>query len=565
MRKVGSGLPSGDDSSAEANTVTTAAAVSSVPATSSSAPPVAAKRPRAWQRQSQAQAQSSARASAATATDLPSIPVPQPFASPSPADATTTTTTTSSFSSTSSAATSITAAVSSTSDPAPVVTMQAAASAAANAATAAEGSVVVRLHAYSPQYHLYAGQVQDVYTKWPAPDLIVADGATLTATDISAALNCNSAPLSVSDHVSETNAARTPEDGVGSGSGDDSPLSDFGAWYQPHIAAWSQAAKPATALWLWNTEIGWASLHPQLQAAGWEFVQLVVWNQGRAASAHVSHHRRSGSYRSPAPAVTEVAALYRRQLRLHTPTGQSLPVPEWLRAEWLRSGLPLSEVQGALGGSSALTRFLCGEGKWSWPRGDEVETLARYCSQRGAPSAWFYFSLDGRAPLTASKWQNLKAVWHPLPALTNVWTQPPLSNDERLQGSFQHRAPQVYAPTSDEAKKLRQKPLKLLLQQVYATTNEGAVVWEPFGGLATAAVAAVLLGREAYVAECEPRLVPLMQMRLEQAQRAWEDDGVLTEEQLQEVAKSRAKTSHVQHRLKSRTQLGRTLQGRVLQ
>lgn len=521
MRRVGSGLHSGG-SSAEATTVSSTglktraqAAAATTAAAADSAPSVTNKRLRAWQR-SQASAQASAPAQApakspshvlaSAETDHASAPVSNP----------------SSF--------------------APFAT------------AATSSALAARLQTYKPQYHLYAGKVQDVYAKWPAPDLIVADGATLSAMNLSAALN--TAPLSES--ASEPNAAVASAGGVGGCA----PLSDFCTWYQPHIAAWAKAAKPSTSLWLWNTEIGWASLHPQLQAAGWEFVQLVVWNKGSSASAHLGHSRRSGSYRSPAPVVTEVAALYRRQLRLRTPTGQSLPVPDWLRAEWLRSGRPLSEVQWALGESSALARFLCGEGKWSWPRGDEVETLARYCSQRGDPSAWFYFSLDGRAPLTASKWQNLKAVWHPLSALTNVWTQAPLSNDERLRGSLLQQAPQVYIPTPDEDKALRQKPLKLLLQQVYATTNEGAVVWEPFGGLATAAVASVLLGREAYVAECEPRFVPLMQMRLEQAQRAWEEDGALTDEELQEATKSRA--GRVPKRAQGRTQLGRTLQGRVL-
>ncbi|MBU3844530.1 MAG: hypothetical protein H9847_06650 [Candidatus Anaerobiospirillum pullicola] len=561
MRRVGKGLPSGG-SSAEATTTTTTVSDTGLkthahiaattadaadsaptggiaPAAPHIAPPVANKRPRAWQRsQVAAKAPAPAPAQELAQPQSPSLVVSSAetdLSSPS-------------FSNPSSIAIAATAATFSAS--------------AASAASSVSTTVPARLQTYKPQYHLYAGKVQDVYAKWPAPDLIVADGAALSATSLSAALNA--APLSDSAPTPEPHAAVAPAGGCdsGIGSGSCAPLSDFCAWYQPHIAAWAKAAKPSTSLWLWNTEIGWASLHPQLQAAGWEFVQLLVWNKGTSATAHLSHSRRSGSYRSPAPVVTEVAALYRRQLRLRTPTGQSLPVPEWLRAEWLRSGRPLSEVQWALGESSALARFLCGEGKWSWPRGDEVETLARYCSQRGDPSAWFYFSLDGRAPLTAAKWQNLKAVWHPLSALTNVWTQAPLSSDERLQGSLQQQAPQVYVPTPDEDKVLRQKPLKLLLQQVYATTNEGAVVWEPFGGLATAAVASVLLGREAYVAECEPRFVPLLQMRLEQAQRAWEENGALTDEELQEAAKSRA--GRVSKRAQGRTQLGRTLQGRVL-
>lgn len=45
---------------------------------------------------------------------------------------------------------------------------------------------------------------------------------------------------------------------------------------------WSKKAKPSTSLWFWNTEIGWATMHPYLEATGWEFVQLAIWNKGLA-------------------------------------------------------------------------------------------------------------------------------------------------------------------------------------------------------------------------------------------------------------------------------------------
>ena len=41
---------------------------------------------------------------------------------------------------------------------------------------------------------------------------------------------------------------------------------------RPHVAAWSAAAEPATTLWFWNTEIGWASVHPVLAGHGWDYV-----------------------------------------------------------------------------------------------------------------------------------------------------------------------------------------------------------------------------------------------------------------------------------------------------
>ena len=29
-------------------------------------------------------------------------------------------------------------------------------------------------------------------------------------------------------------------------------------WYRPHVAAWARPRGPATTLWFWNTELGWA-------------------------------------------------------------------------------------------------------------------------------------------------------------------------------------------------------------------------------------------------------------------------------------------------------------------
>jgi site-specific DNA-methyltransferase (adenine-specific) len=45
-------------------------------------------------------------------------------------------------------------------------------------------------------------------------------------------------------------------------------------------------------------------------------------------------------------------------------------------------------------------------------------------------------------------------------------------------------------------------------------------VWEPFGGLCTASVAAVSSGRIAYAAEVVPRFADLAEERLELAWRA---------------------------------------------
>jgi hypothetical protein len=59
-------------------------------------------------------------------------------------------------------------------------------------------------------------------------------------------------------------------------------------------------------LWFWNTELGWASVHPVLTAHGWDYVQLMFWNKGRG---HVAGNVNGQTIRR-FPVVTEVCAFY---------------------------------------------------------------------------------------------------------------------------------------------------------------------------------------------------------------------------------------------------------------
>jgi len=49
---------------------------------------------------------------------------------------------------------------------------------------------------------------------------------------------------------------------------------------------------------------------------------------------------------------------------------------------------------------------------------------------------------------------------------------------------------------------------------IMAVTEPGDVVWEPFGGLCSASVAAVALGRRAFAAETDPAFADLAIERL---------------------------------------------------
>ena len=60
--------------------------------------------------------------------------------------------------------------------------------------------------------------------------------------------------------------------------GDPPTPEELPEWYEPHIMAWSDRAVPLTTLWFWNTEIGWANVHPLLVKYGWR----EEWSQMRA-------------------------------------------------------------------------------------------------------------------------------------------------------------------------------------------------------------------------------------------------------------------------------------------
>lgn len=75
----------------------------------------------------------------------------------------------------------------------------------------------------------------------------------------------------------------------------------------------------------------------------------------------------------------------------------------------------------------------------------------------------------------------------------------------------------MHNPSVQSAAHLNQKPLEFMRRQVQAVTRPGDVVWEPFGGLASASVAAVELGRRAYVAELNLTFQDIAAARLDRA------------------------------------------------
>ena len=325
-------------------------------------------------------------------------------------------------------------------------------------------------------WHLERGDVQAVYASWPSPSAIISDGAY----------------------------------GLGGFPGDPRGVETLPSWYQAHIKAWSARANPATTLWFWNSEVGWAVVHPLLVQSGWEYVQTIVWDKG---VAHIAGNVNGETIRQ-FPVTTEICVFYRRRLTFASGDAQ-VPAKVWLRAEWLRSGLPLSAANRACGVSNAATRkYLTQDWLWYFPPPEAVAQLAAFSNRYGRPEGRPYFSLDGRRPVTASDWQRLRHPWTHQHGMTNVWAHPPVGGGERLRGTGQRSAPRVYNPGPNATAHLNQKPLAFMEAILRSSTAPGDVIWEPFGGLCTASVAALRLGRTPYCAEIHPPFAELAASRL---------------------------------------------------
>ncbi len=324
------------------------------------------------------------------------------------------------------------------------------------ASTVGRGRTVVRTSA--PAADCWEGRGVEVglgdslerYAGWERPDVIVSDGAY----------------------------------GVLGFEGDTSDHLGIPGWYEPHVKAWAERARPSTTLWFWNSEIGWATAHPVLERHGFRYVNANVWNKGLA---HIAGNVNTTKIRR-FPVVTEVCVQYTVEARVG-----GAPLKEWLLGEWKRAGLPLRAANAACGVADAATRKYFDQGHlWYWPPVEMFRRLADYANEHGRAGGRPYFSVDGRAPMTDEAWSATRPKFRCPHGVTNVWERAALHGDER-----------VTAPDG-RAVHLNQKPLGLMARIIEASSDPGDVVWEPFGGLFSATSAAMKLGRRAFACEIDP-------------------------------------------------------------
>jgi site-specific DNA-methyltransferase (adenine-specific) len=203
----------------------------------------------------------------------------------------------------------------------------------------------------------------------------------------------------------------------------------LGGWYEPHVKKWSEKATPLTSLWFWNTEVGWANVHPVLAKYGWTYRGASVWDKGKG---HIAGNVDTGAIRR-LPVITELCVHYVKEAGFEA-AGRSMSMKEWLRHEWVRSGIPLWQANEACGVLSAASRkYLTRCHLWYYPPVEHFVKLVEYANGRGRPEGRPYFSMDGKVPLTGEQWQMMRAKFHCEYGVTNVWQEPAVRGGERLK------------------------------------------------------------------------------------------------------------------------------------
>ena len=187
--------------------------------------------------------------------------------------------------------------------------------------------------------------------QWPSPTIIVSDGGY----------------------------------GVLGFEGDTADHFDLPAWYESHVAAWAQHATPGTTLWFWNSEIGWAAVHPILEKHGWRYVNANIWSKGKGHIAGNVNTRKIRRF----PVVSEVCVQYVFEARI-----EGLILKNWLLHEWKRTSLPARKANEACGVADAATRKYLNQGHlWYYPPPETFVKMQEYANKtrRACGSALLFY------------------------------------------------------------------------------------------------------------------------------------------------------------------------------
>lgn len=312
------------------------------------------------------------------------------------------------------------------------------------------------------------GDALEFYNEWKSPDVIISDG-----------------PYGISGYK-----------------GDATDSKDLYDMYEPHVKEWTKRARPGATLWFWNTELGWARVHSLLEKYGWEYKGTNIWNKGIGFVAGNVNTKTMSKF----PVVSEICVQYVLPPKFEF-MGEKLPEKEWLRKEWKRTGLPLSKTNEASGVKSAATRkYFTLDNLWYSPPAEAFEKLVSYANLFGDEKGKPYFTDENGIPYDAITWERIHPVFNLPLKWTNVWNIPQLSGKERIK-----------IEGSGKSLHYNQKPLQLMNLILNTSAKSEFVLWEPFGGLASASVAAKTLGINSFAAEIQKEIYLVAKDRLDKS------------------------------------------------
>ena len=285
--------------------------------------------------------------------------------------------------------------------------------------------------------------------------------------------------------------------GLGSYPGDPVSPDGLAECYRPFLLKWYERSLPSTTLWFWNSEQGWANCHRMIEDCGWEFRNCHIWDKG---ISHVAGNCNTKTIRKY-PVVTEVCAQYVRKNYMKS-GAREYSLRDWMREEWQRTGLPFRLTNVACGVKDAATRkYFSRDHLWYFPPSDAFVHIAAYANSFGDAAGRPYFAKENGEPFTSAEWDLMRAKFHCEIGVSNLCSLPAVRGAERVKvnGACLH---------------MNQKPLELLERIIRSSSDVGDVVWEPFGGLCSAAIAALRTGRRAYAAEVNPKFYNAAKERL---------------------------------------------------